>query len=115
MKIALTGSSGLIGNAIVQALEARGDSVIRMRRGVHWDPEAETLDLAVLAGQDAIVHLAGETIAGLWTTSTKRRLLESREEGTRLLATSIGKLAHPPTGFLSASAIGSPGNRHPGE
>jgi uncharacterized protein (TIGR01777 family) len=111
VKIAVTGSSGLIGNAIVQALEARGDSVLRMRRGVHWDPEAETIDLAALEGQEAIVHLAGETIAGLWTRKKKRRILESREKGTRLLATSLGNLAHPPKVFVSASAIGYYGDR----
>ena len=115
MKIAVTGSSGLIGNAIVRALEARGDSVTRMRRGVHWDPEAETIDLGVLEGQDAIVHLAGETIAGLWTRAKKRRILESREKGTRLLATSLARLAHPPKVFVSASAIGFYGDRPSGE
>ena len=115
MKIAVTGSSGLIGNAIVRALEARGDSVTRMRRGVHWDPEAETLDLAALEGHDAVVHLAGETIAGLWTRSKKRRILESREKGTRLIATSIAKLQRPPNVLVSASAIGFYGNREPNE
>jgi uncharacterized protein len=115
VKIAVTGSSGLIGSAIVQALEARGDSVTRMRRGVHWDPEAETIDLGVLEGHDAIVHLAGETIAGLWTRTKKRRILESREKGTRILATSLGKLAHPPKVFISASAIGFYGDRPSGE
>lgn len=115
MDIAMTGASGLIGRSLVQALEARGDSVLRMRRGVHWDPAVGKVKLALLEGQDAIIHLAGESIAGLWTARRKRRILASREQGTRLIATSLAKLERPPRILISASAIGIYGDRPPAE
>lgn len=111
----MTGASGLIGRSLVQALEARGDSVLRMRRGVHWDPEGGTVELALLEGQDAVIHLAGESIAALWTVRRKRRILESRDQGTRLIATSLAKLQRPPKVMVSASAIGFYGDRAPAE
>jgi hypothetical protein len=114
MKIAVTGARGLIGSALCHALEARGDQVTRMVRGRHWDPEVGTVDPVALEGQDAVVHLAGETIAGLWTKSKRRRILESREQGTRLIATSLGKLERPPTVLVSASATGFYGD-HPND
>ncbi|MGQ0814451.1 MAG: TIGR01777 family oxidoreductase [Gemmatimonadota bacterium] len=113
--IAVTGSSGLIGSALVPALEARGHRVTRMVRGVHWDPVGGTIDLAALEEHQAVIHLAGESIAGLWTRSKKRRIFESREQGTRLLATSFEKLRTPPSVLISASAIGYYGNRAPAE
>jgi uncharacterized protein len=113
MKIAITGATGLIGSALARALELRGDQVTRMVRGRHWDPAAGTLDSRALEGQDAVVHLAGESIAGLWTANKKKRILESRETGTRMIATALAGLHRPPSVLVSASAIGFYGD-HPG-
>ena len=105
----------MIGRSLARALEQRGDSVTRMRRGVHWDPVAETADLAALEGHDAFVHLAGENVAGLWTKAKKRRILESREKGTRTIATSIARLQRPPNVLVSVSGIGYYGDRPPAQ
>jgi uncharacterized protein len=101
----------------MRELQARGDEVIPLlrpgsgRRGVMWDPAAGQIDGAALEEIDAVVHLAGQSIAGLWTRSYKRRILESRVRGTSLLATSLAKLRQPPRVLVSASAIGYYGNR----
>jgi uncharacterized protein len=119
MKVAITGASGLIGTAVGAALRARGDDVIPLvrpgsaRTGVRWDPGRGEIDLPGLEGMDAVVHLAGESIAAVWTAARKRQILESRVVGTSLIATSLGKLQRPPRVLVSASAIGYYGN-HPG-
>jgi uncharacterized protein (TIGR01777 family) len=121
MRIAITGASGLIGSAVVAALKARGDEAIRLvrpgsaRAGVTWDPARGEIDLAALEGMDAVVHLAGESIAAVWTASRKRRILESRVVGTSLIATSLAKLQRPPRVLVSASAIGYYGDHPAGE
>lgn len=113
----MTGSTGLIGNALIPALERAGHSVTRMVRpgsrtaGVRWDPETGAIDLPGLEGHDAFIHLAGESIAGIWSKARKRRVMESREKGTRLLATSLGSLRTRPSILVSASAIGYYGDR----
>lgn len=106
MRITITGATGLIGSALARALEARGDQVTRMVRGRHWDPAAGSVDARSLEGQDAVVHLAGESIAALWTRGRKRRILDSRVTGTTLIATSLAGLKRPPAVLVSASAIG---------
>ena len=111
MRIAISGSSGLIGSALIKKLESRGDEVTRLRHGRDYDVRAGTLNREKIDGQDAIVHLAGESIAGLWTSSKKRAIRESREKGTALLATSLAELRHPPRTFVCASAIGYYGDR----
>lgn len=118
MKIAITGASGLIGAALISRLEAQGHRVVRFVRRVpqpghiFWDPEKGELEAKSLEGADAVIHLAGETIAGLrWTKAKKRRILESRVKGTRLLAEAIAKMERPPKVFLCASAVGYYGDR----
>ncbi|MGQ0561812.1 MAG: TIGR01777 family oxidoreductase [Gemmatimonadota bacterium] len=111
MRIAITGSSGLIGSALVPALEASGHTVVRMVRGRDWDPRAGTVELSSLEACDAVVHLAGASLAGLWTRARKRRIFESRERGTRALAMALARLSRPPSVLLSASAIGYYGPR----
>jgi uncharacterized protein (TIGR01777 family) len=117
MRIAITGSTGLIGSALVAALEADGHAITRVVRpassaqGVLWDPERGTIDLNGLEGHEAVIHLAGEQIAGLWTKERKRRIRESRTRGTALLATSLTRLRRPPAVLVSASAIGFYGDR----
>ncbi len=116
MKVAITGSNGLIGSALVAALEARGDAVVRVVRGdgegIHWDPERATIEASALEGVDAVVHLAGEGIGEKrWTPEQKQKILDSRVKGTTLIATTIAGLERQPSVFVSASAIGWYGNR----
>jgi NAD dependent epimerase/dehydratase family enzyme len=92
--------------------------VLRLVRGatdapdsVHWDPGHVT-PLTALDGVDAVVHLAGESIAsGRWTPERKRRIHESRATGTRVLADALAALPNPPRVLVSASAIGIYGDR----
>jgi uncharacterized protein (TIGR01777 family) len=118
-EIAITGSTGLIGSALVDELTASGHIVRRMVRregqrrpgDILWDPAAGRLDPRVLDGVDAVVHLAGEPIAQRWTAAAKRRIRESRVRGTELLATTIASLSRPPRVLVSGSAMGIYGNR----
>ena len=112
MRIAVTGSTGLIGSALVPWLTNGGHEVIRMRRPADWDPDAGTVHSSVLNGVSAVVHLAGENIAaGRWTASRKTRIRDSRIKGTTLIAETLGKLEKPPQVLVSASAIGYYGDR----
>ncbi|MEC8999812.1 MAG: TIGR01777 family oxidoreductase [Actinomycetota bacterium] len=114
--VAVTGASGLIGRALTTALEDRGDRVLPVGRrppnhGISWDPMAGRLDGSGLKGVDAVVHLAGEGIDGRWTAAKKARILQSREQGTALLADALNALDRPPEVVVSASAIGIYGDR----
>jgi uncharacterized protein (TIGR01777 family) len=112
MRILVTGSSGLIGSALVAQLELDGHSVTRLRRGAQWDPEGGRCDPAAVAGHDAVVHLAGEGIGEhRWTEEHKRKVMESRRQGTRALAEAIAGLDHRPSVLVSSSAVGYYGNR----
>ena len=117
MNVLVSGAKGLIGSALIPELEAGGHGVDRLTRSprsgedIRWDPDAGMIE-GDLAGYDAVVHLAGESIAeGRWTSGRKRRILESRQKGTRLLAEKIAGLAEPPSVMVSASAIGYYGDR----
>ena len=119
-RIAITGSSGLIGEALVRSLRADGHSVQRVVRRpdratgdhVFWDPEAGTVEAGKLEGVDAVVHLAGEPIgARRWTSKVKRRLVISRRRGTGLIAGTLACLDAPPRVLVSASAVGYYGDR----
>ncbi len=106
MRILLTGSSGLIGHALLTFLTADGHKVVRLTRSRHppvagislWDPGAGIIDADDLEDFDAVVHLAGETIVGRWTAEKKARILESRVKGTRLLCEIPGAFAESPHG-----------------
>jgi hypothetical protein len=119
MRIAVTGASGLIGGALVQALAAAGNDVLRLVRRepgaggeVRWDPATGSIDRAALEGLDAVVHLAGENIAGArWTEARKARLRSSRVGPTRFLAETLSGLERGPGILVSASAIGYYGDR----
>jgi len=112
MKIALTGSSGLVGSALVSSLQSAGHEVVRLRRPEQWDPDSGTIDASVLSGSDAVVHLAGENIAsGKWTAARKQRIHDSRVNGTKLIAETISQIDPPPRVLVSASATGYYGNR----
>jgi uncharacterized protein (TIGR01777 family) len=108
----------MIGAALANSLSAKGHDVVRLTRSpnspadIGWDPDRGTLDAARLEDIDAAVHLAGESIAeGRWNEEKKRRILESREKGTRLLAETIAGLSSPPRVMVSVSAIGYYGDR----
>jgi uncharacterized protein len=112
MRIAVTGSSGLVGSSLLPVVVRAGHDVVRLKRPAQWDPETNTIDGAPLSGVDAVVHLAGESIAGgRWTAARKQRILDSRVKGTKLIAEAISRMERPPQVFVSASAIGYYGDR----
>jgi uncharacterized protein len=120
MIIAITGSTGLVGTALVETLEAEGNLVRRLvrrpvRDGEHeiqWDPAAGQIDSAALEGVDAVVHLAGESLAAKrWTESFKAEIRNSRVRGTQLLCSALASLATKPGVLISASAVGYYGDR----
>jgi uncharacterized protein (TIGR01777 family) len=117
MDVLVSGGTGLIGETLIPELEAGGHRVRRLSReprsegDIRWDPDAGIIE-GDLAGTDAVIHLAGESIAeGRWTQEKKRRILESRKKGTRLLAEKVAALPEPPSVMVSASATGYYGNR----
>ena len=111
-RIAITGSTGLIGNALVGHLKSEGYTVQRLVRRpsrsaeeITWDPQAGTVDLEALAGVDAIIHLAGAGVGDKrWTKKYKSEILNSRLLGTTTIANAVN--AVKPSVFISASAIG---------
>jgi len=112
MKIVVTGSTGLVGSALIPLLESAGHEVVRLKRPAQWDPETGVADPSAFGGVDAVVHLAGENIAGgRWTAARKERILNSRVKGTKLIAETLGNLPKPPQVLVSASAIGYYGDR----
>ena len=119
MKILISGSHGLIGSALMKSLKADDHEVFGLVRHaphddteVEWYPERGSLALARLEGMDAVIHLAGESIAeGRWMDEKKRRIRESRVKGTILLSEALANLKHPPQTLLCASAIGYYGDR----
>jgi uncharacterized protein len=108
----VTGSSGLVGSALVSSLVTAGHDVVRLKRPEHWDPISRTVNMSAFTGANAIVHLAGENIAsGRWTASRKQRIRDSRTIGTKLIAETISRIDPPPEVLVSASAIGYYGDR----
>lgn len=114
MKILVTGSSGLLGTAAVEHLTASGHFVVRLvrrnpdpgRGDVLWDPVAGRIERAKLETLDAVVHLAGENLFGVWTPRKKQRIHRSRVQATELLAEALAGLTHKPKVIVSASAVG---------
>jgi uncharacterized protein len=116
-RVLVSGASGPIGAALLPSLKARGYSVTRLVRGaatgpdqVTWNP-TQPLSPDSVSGFDAVIHLAGESIVGRWSEARKRRILDSRTQGTRHLAEAVAKTARRPDVFISASAVGYYGNR----
>src|SRR5437773_4932340 len=118
MKILVSGSSGLIGPALISLLTGEGHEVLRQVRrkdvpeSVFWDPAGDVIDRSRLEAVDAVVHLAGENIAGRrWTAAQKAKIRDSRVTGTRLLSETLAALERRPQVMVSASAIGYYGDR----
>ena len=119
MRLLISGSHGLVGTALIKLLEPEGHEIFRLVRyapssetEIEWSPERYSIALARLEGFDAVVHLAGESIAeGRWTDAKKKQIRESRVKGTRLLGDALANLSNPPKTFVGASAIGYYGDR----
>ncbi|UNO42486.1 TIGR01777 family oxidoreductase [Streptomyces sp. MST-110588] len=114
MRIAITGSTGLIGTALVRSLRADGHGVVRLVRHlprhtdeVEWDPLRQKVDAAGLAGCDAVVHLAGAGVGDhRWSDAYKREIRDSRVLGTAAIAEAVAAMDTPPEVFVCGSAIG---------
>ncbi|MFI5528163.1 TIGR01777 family oxidoreductase [Kitasatospora sp. NPDC051853] len=120
MRIAVTGSTGLIGSALVRSLLTDGHEVVRLVRqrsrtgvqpdgtvGVGWNPARLEIDRAGLAGVEAVVHLAGAGVGDRrWTEAYKREIRDSRVLGTETLAAALTDLKEPPRVLVSGSAVG---------
>lgn len=114
MRVVITGSSGLIGSALVRSLRADGHDVVRLVRReprapdeVRWDPDLGRLDPAVLDGCDAVVNLAGAGVGDRrWTKQYKRTIRNSRIRSTATIAAATSRAAGPPAVLVSGSAIG---------
>ena len=117
MRLAITGASGLIGEALSAALRARGDEVIPVSRrarpgGIRWDPQQGFDPPDQLAGLDVVVNLAGESIAGRWTAAKKARILDSRLASTRAVVEAFRAAGERrPRVLINASATGIYGDR----
>ena len=118
MKVLITGSSGLVGSALIDSLAASGHEVIRLLRkkitedSPVWDPENGVIDLADVRGISAVVHLAGDNIAeGRWNRQKNGRILNSRVMGTKLLTEFFAASDYKPDIIVSASAVGVYGDR----
>jgi uncharacterized protein (TIGR01777 family) len=111
MRVLITGT-GLIGSTLAPILRKQRHEVMTLTRGAagrpgefHWDPDQGYIDLAALDRIDAVVHLAGETVAGRWTEKKKQRIMDSRAKGTRLVSNAIAALDRPPGVLVCASGI----------
>jgi uncharacterized protein len=117
--VAVTGSHGFVGSALVPALTREGHRPVRIVRGraagndeLGWDPETGAIDAEGLEGIGGVVHLAGAGIGDKrWTDARKRLILESRTKGTSLLTRTLTGLERRPSVLVSASSIGYYGNR----
>ncbi|MEM6277985.1 MAG: TIGR01777 family oxidoreductase [Verrucomicrobiota bacterium] len=113
LSVLVTGASGLIGRALTGYLQTQGHTVHAItrtpqsEREIRWDPNAQEIDFPENLRIDAVVHLAGENVAsGPWSEETRRRILESRRLGTRLIANTIASLPEKPEVLVSASGSG---------
>ena len=113
MRVAITGSHGLIGSALVAHLREQGDEAVRVVRGapgageIGWDPGAGTVDPAGWRGIDAVVNLAGAGIGDhRWSPAHKEAIRDSRLRGTEALAAALASAVDPPSVLLSGSAVG---------
>jgi uncharacterized protein (TIGR01777 family) len=113
LTVAVSGSSGLVGTQLCAFLATGGHHVKRLVRSgptgpdeILWNARTNTIEAKKLEGIDAVVHLAGENVFGFWTEAKKKRIYQSRADGTALLADALAGLDDPPDVFVSASAVG---------
>jgi uncharacterized protein len=124
VRVLVTGASGTIGQALCDALFARGDDVVGLTRDASrsrqanprvtwhkWEPTLERPDPAAFEGVDGVVHLLGERIDQKWTEEAKERIMESRRQGTHNLVQAIAALEIPPKVLVSQSGVGHYGDR----
>jgi len=118
LTVAITGASGLVGANLSAFLTTGGHQVRRLVRRrptgpdeIFWNPDTDEIDASALDGLDAFVHLAGESLFGVWTASKRERIRTSRERGTALIARTLAALEHPPRVLVSTSAVGMYGDR----
>lgn len=117
MHVLISGSTGLIGSALVRSLRADGHAITRLSRAgggadvVQWDPVAGAFDAADVPACDAVVHLAGESVVGRWSAAKKAAIRDSRVRGTRLLCEALARLETRPRVLVCASAVGLYGDR----
>jgi len=119
MNFLISGSSGLVGQALIPVLKSGGHHVASLVRFqpqpgaplVHWSPAQGEIDASRLEGFDAVVHLAGESVSGRWTPAKKQAIRESRVQGTRLLGEALARLSQRPRVLVGASASGYYGDR----
>ncbi len=119
MKVVVSGSSGLIGTALCDALRTQGHEPVRLVRRealsadeISWDPATRSLDATALRGADAVINLAGEGLGEKrWTPAQKQRLRSSRTQSTETIVTAMLALDAPPTVLINGSAIGFYGER----
>jgi uncharacterized protein len=123
MRVAITGASGLVGSELTRFFRELGGRVTPVtrslghlghgERAVVWHPERGVIEAEGLEGHDVVIHLAGESIAGVWTAGKKRRIRESRIQGTTLLARTLASLKEKPRVLISASGMGIYGEQPP--
>jgi uncharacterized protein (TIGR01777 family) len=120
MRVLISGSTGMVGTELIELLKRKGHQPVRLvRHGGHfdepqvgWNIQKGLFNAHELENIDAVVHLAGENIAGhRWSDEQKRKIVDSRVKSTRLLAETMSKMEHPPHTFVCASAVGYYGNR----
>ncbi|MBD3422465.1 MAG: TIGR01777 family protein [Chitinivibrionales bacterium] len=118
MKILISGATGLIGGYLVPHLQKCEHALTALTRSkaelphIKWNPATGAIDPSQLEGFDAVIHLAGESIAGgRWTPAKKKRIVSSRHAGTRLLCETLASLRSKPDVLVSASGIGYYGDR----
>jgi uncharacterized protein len=116
--IVVSGASGLVGSALVPALEREGHRVLRLVRHearsqseIRWNPSARLFDPRLISSVDVVVNLAGEPIAKRWTSSRRRRIRSSRVDGTEVLVSAIEKAGRSSVTLINASAVGFYGDR----
>lgn len=127
MKVVVTGATGFVGQVIVKQLLAAGDEVVVLTRNVakaaislgssckyfQWDDMNNPPPIEAFAGAEGVINLLGETISKRWDEQQKKKIYNSRINGTKRLVEIIEKLTNRPKVFVSASAIGIYGNRGP--
>lgn len=119
MQILVSGSSGLVGSALLFQLSSKGHAVKTLVRRasrhpseIRWNPPQSGPIPEQLEGIDAVIHLAGESLAaGRWTPAKKKAIMESRMLGTKILSDAVSRMPVPPKVMISASAIGYYGDR----